>query len=40
VNEGAALSGENVLPGWIVDTGKLFGKLDEEMDTHQIAARL
>lgn len=40
VNEGAALSGENVLPGWIVDTGKLFGKLDEEIDTHHITARL
>jgi Uma2 family endonuclease len=28
--EGAILSGDNVLPGWSVDTGKLFAKLDEQ----------
>jgi Uma2 family endonuclease len=30
VGEGAILSGVSVLPGWCVDTGELFGKLDEE----------
>ena len=28
VYDGAVLSGENVLPGWIVDTAVLFAKLD------------
>jgi hypothetical protein len=34
VKEGAALSGEHVLPGWTIGTGELFGKLDEEMEKH------
>ena len=28
-NDGAILSGDSVLPGWAVDTGELFRKLDE-----------
>jgi Uma2 family endonuclease len=29
VREGTILDGEHVLPGWKVDTGELFGKLEE-----------
>ena len=33
-NEGTAINGGSILPGWIVDTGELFGKLDEEAGRH------
>ncbi len=29
IEEGGVVDGESVLPGWRVDTGKLFAKLDE-----------